>query len=124
MDVGISPVLATVAALLAVMGVVGVVLSLVLDRGRPLPARALQPVEMAPAEPVDTRTLAARGVAYRRGIYILIGLAVLTALEFLIAIALEGSVVFLFLAALIKAGLIIQYYMHLGQVWGEEEAHS
>jgi hypothetical protein len=52
-----------------------------------------------------------------------VGLAVLTALEFAIAAALEGSTVFLFVVALVKAGLIIQYYMHLNRAWSEEEAH-
>ena len=53
----------------------------------------------------------------------LVGLAVLTALEFAVASLLEGSVVFLFVLALVKAGVILQYYMHMDRVWSEEEAH-
>ncbi|HSR30945.1 MAG TPA: cytochrome C oxidase subunit IV family protein, partial [Anaerolineae bacterium] len=74
-------------------------------------------------EPVDEKTLAGRKAAYRQGLYVLIGLAVLTAVEFAVAFLLEGSVVFLFVLALAKAGVILQYYMHLGSVWSEEEAH-
>ena len=62
-----------------------------------------------------------RRAAYRRGVYVLVGLAVLTAVEFGVAILLEGSAALLFILALAKAGAIIQYYMHLNKVWGEEE---
>jgi heme/copper-type cytochrome/quinol oxidase subunit 4 len=87
----------------------------------PLPAKP--PEEEAPAEPVPEKVLTARSAAYRQGLYVLIGLAVLTALEFVIASLLEGSTVFLFVLALAKAGLILQYYMHLDNVWSEGEAH-
>jgi cytochrome c oxidase subunit 4 len=78
---------------------------------------------MKSSESVDKQSAAVRKGAYRQGIYVFIGLAVLTALEFVIASVLAGSVVFLFVIALVKAGLIIQYYMHLERVWSEEEAH-
>jgi len=80
-------------------------------------------VEMVPAMPEDPVALASRKAAYRRGIYVLIGLAVLTAAEFAVASLLDGSVGLLFILILAKAGVIIQYYMHLNRVWGEE-AHS
>jgi hypothetical protein len=86
-------------------------------------ARAAVAVTKAPAKPVDEKVLAARKAAYRQGLYVLFGLAVLTALEFAIAIFLVGSVVFLFVIALVKAGVILQYYMHMNRAWGEEEAH-
>jgi hypothetical protein len=53
----------------------------------------------------------------------LVGLAVLTVLEFLVASALGGSIVFLFVLALAKAGLILQYYMHVNLLLSEEETH-
>lgn len=65
----------------------------------------------------------ARRAAYRQGLLVLVGLAVLTALEFLVASALGGSIVFLFVLALAKAGLILQYYMHVHLLWSEEETH-
>jgi hypothetical protein len=61
-----------------------------------------------------------RKAAYRRGFYVLVGLAVLTAVEFGVALLFEGSAALLFILALAKAGAIIQYYMHLDKVWGEE----
>jgi hypothetical protein len=65
----------------------------------------------------------ARRAAYRQGLLVLVGLAVLTALEFLVASVLGGSIVFLFVLALAKAGLILQYYMHVHLLWSEEETH-
>jgi heme/copper-type cytochrome/quinol oxidase subunit 4 len=122
-----------VAGLLMIGGVAGVGVSLLLDKSahvedaeKPAPMRYTQAaaeVAKAPAKPMDPESVAARKAAYRSGIYVFLGLAVLTALEFGIALALEGSAVFLFVVALVKAGLIIQYYMHLNQAWSEEEAH-
>jgi cytochrome c oxidase subunit 4 len=122
-----------VAGVLMAAGVVGVALALLLDKSaqpeeaeRPMPMRFTQAATeavVAPAMPMDPEAVAARKAAYRSGIYVLIGLAVLTVLEFVIAAALEGSAVFLFVIALVKAGLIIQYYMHLNRSWSEGEAH-
>jgi cytochrome c oxidase subunit 4 len=90
-------------------------------RGREARAPALRP--RVPVRPISERALAERKATYRLGAYVLIGLAVLTALEVVVASVLEGSVVFLFVIALAKAGVIVQYYMHVNRVWGEEEAH-
>ncbi len=123
-----------VAGGLMAAGVIGVALALLFDRSLSEPvehARVRRPARPAAAAvvtrvaetPVDEKTLAARRAAYLQGILVLVGLAILTALEFVIATAAGGSVVLLFLVALIKAGLILQYYMHLRKVWGEE-AHG
>lgn len=122
-----------VAGLLMVAGVVGVGLALLLDKSakpeefeKPMRLRyapVAAEVVKAPVKPMDPEAIAARKAAYRSGLYVLVGLAVLTALEFAIAATLEGSVVFLFVIALVKAGLIVQYYMHLNRTWSEEEAH-
>lgn len=58
---------------------------------------------------------------YRQGIIVFIGLAVLTVLEILVAIGLDGPLVPLFVIALIKAGLIVNYFMHVYRLWREEE---
>ena len=79
--------------------------------------------EAIPAEAVDEQALAARKAGYRQGVMVLIGLAVLTALEFVIAVILQGSVSLLFIVVLAKAGLILQYYMHVNSVWSDERAH-
>jgi cytochrome c oxidase subunit IV len=75
------------------------------------------------ADSVDEGALAARKAGYRQGVMVLIGLAVLTVLEFVIAVILQGSVSLLFILVLAKAGLILQYYMHVNSVWSDEEAH-
>ncbi len=79
--------------------------------------------EAIPAETVDEEALAARKADYRQGVMVLIGLAVLTVLEFVIAVILQGSVSLLFIIVLAKAGLILQYFMHVNSVWSDGEAH-
>jgi uncharacterized membrane protein len=121
------------AGLLMLFGAGGVVLAVLLDRTPPEPMEHARPARIAearvkapavPAEPVDEKTLAARKAAYGKGIYVFVALAVLTGLEFVVASLLPGSTALLFLVAMIKAGVIVQYYMHLNQVWSAEEAHE
>jgi hypothetical protein len=119
MDIGdFGLVLVIAAGLLVVAGGMGAGLAFVFPRLFPLPP--LPAEEKAPAEPVSPEVLAARKAAYRLGIYVLVGLAVLTAVEFGVALVFEGSAALLFVLILAKAGLIIQYYMHLNNVWSEE----
>lgn len=119
---------------LYVLGIAAGLLLLALAMAAPLALAMkwlspLQPIKAAPApkaEPVaevDEAVAAGRRGAYQRGLIVFIGLAVLTAVEFGIALW-TGSTIFLFLIALIKAGLIVQYYMHLGKVLGGEEGHA
>lgn len=121
MNTDLGLILSVVVALLVLAGILGVLLALGPSKLIPRPP-APKPEE-APAEPVGEQVLAGRKAAYRQGLYVLIGLAVLTAVEFAVAALLEGSVVFLFVLALAKAGAILQYYMHVNKVWSEEEAH-
>jgi len=58
--------------------------------------------------------------AYRLGIITAVILAVLTVLEYWISVGLHGSAVFLFIIALIKAGVIVQNFMHIARLWREE----
>lgn len=46
-------------------------------------------------------------------------LAVMTAIEFMIAVAVEDTLLFVLLLVIgvAKAWLIIQYFMHFGQLW-------
>jgi hypothetical protein len=122
------------AGLLMLIGLVGTVLALLLEKATPLPAIAPEPVpKVLPRaaelveEAVEPERLAARlrkrSAAYRLGMMVLGGLALLTAVEFWIGAG-GGSVVFLFLIALVKAGLILQYFMHMAQLWGEGETHG
>ena len=54
-----------------------------------------------------------------RGYYVIIVLAVFTAIEFVIAVGMSGNfaATLLGLVALIKAALIIDYFMHFKQLW-------
>lgn len=58
--------------------------------------------------------------AARRGMMVFLALAVLTIAEFLVSQALEGATVPLLLIGLLKAGLIVQYFMHIYRLWREE----
>ncbi len=58
--------------------------------------------------------------ALNQGVIIFIFLAVLTALEFFIAIAMD-AVPLLVIVALVKAGLVIYYYMHIYKLNAENE---
>ncbi|MGD8791779.1 MAG: cytochrome C oxidase subunit IV family protein [Anaerolineae bacterium] len=122
MDLNFLWVLAIAAGLLILAGGMGAALAFLF--GRLFPIEAAPPPEAEEeAAPVPPQLLAARSEAYRRGIYVFGALGVLTAVEFGLALTTDGSAVFLFIAALVKAGLIVQYYMHLGQLVGEEESH-
>ena len=48
-------------------------------------------------------------------------LAVSTGVEFMISTFLTGTLLYLTLAAIVKAALIIYYFMHLAQLWRHEE---
>ncbi|GMR10095.1 MAG: hypothetical protein BMS9Abin28_0916 [Anaerolineae bacterium] len=56
--------------------------------------------------------------AYRMGVIVFLILAVLTAVEFYLA-SISGTVAGLFILALIKAALIIRYFMHVNRLWAD-----
>ena len=87
------------------------------------PAEAAVAVAPVPARgPEYVRYAAQRVASYRRGILVFLGLAILTALELFIALN-TGNLVPLLLVAMVKAGLILYFFMHITTVWSEEEAH-
>lgn len=57
---------------------------------------------------------------YRQGFFVFLALAVLTGIEMAIAIYLDNPAVPLIIISLIKAGLIVQYFMHIYRLWREE----
>jgi cytochrome c oxidase subunit IV len=57
--------------------------------------------------------------AFREGFAVLAALVVLTGVEYWISVA-TGSVVFLLIVAMVKAGLILNYFMHMAKLWHEE----
>ncbi len=60
---------------------------------------------------------------FHRGFYVLIALLVLEVFDYLVAIWANGSIPILFVLALINAALIVQYYMHISDVFSEEGGH-
>lgn len=59
---------------------------------------------------------------YRTGILVLIALAALTGVEYAIAVNLP-SIALLFLIAIMKAALVLYYFMHITSLWSEEGGH-
>ncbi len=64
---------------------------------------------------------AQQGAKLRLGWIVIGGLAVLTALEYWIAVSVHSTPLpYLAVIALIKAWLIVQYFMHVAQLWRKE----
>jgi caa(3)-type oxidase subunit IV len=59
----------------------------------------------------------------RRNSIVFVMLVVLTGVEFLLAVNLDNATVPLLIVALIKAALIVQYFMHIYRLRREED-HS
>lgn len=58
----------------------------------------------------------------RRGVLVFIALAVLTVIEYVIGTQ-ELPVALLWLVALVKAGLVLWYFMHLKRAFSDEGGH-
>ena len=70
-----------------------------------------------------TRARRARlSAAYRTGVMVLIWLGLLTAFEF-VANLMGVSTVAMFMIALVKAGIILQFFMHISSLWLEGGSH-
>lgn len=62
-----------------------------------------------------------------RGMVAIIVLAVFTALEYLVAVAIDSTtsvVTLLAVIALIKGVVILEYFMHLSKLWRGEGEHA
>ncbi|MFN3974783.1 MAG: hypothetical protein ACK4K2_05880 [Dehalococcoidia bacterium] len=60
--------------------------------------------------------------ALRRGLWVWIALIVLTVLEYiLMVVKAPGLIAYLLIINLADAGLIAYYYMHIAQLWRQEE---
>jgi len=62
----------------------------------------------------------------RRGLMVFVALAVLTAVEYVIAVSLTATaplLVLLALAAVAKCWAITVYFMHVSKLWRGEEVH-
>jgi caa(3)-type oxidase subunit IV len=58
---------------------------------------------------------------YRQNFFVFLVLVVLTLIEFFVAINLDDSTVLLLIIALVKAGIIVQFFMHIYRLWRPEE---
>ena len=65
---------------------------------------------------------------YMKSFLVLVALGVLTGLEYIIGTAdasdipvFSNNLIPLAAMAVIKAGIIINYYMHISRIWGDEE---
>jgi hypothetical protein len=70
---------------------------------------------------------AREAVAQRRGLTVFVALAVLTIVEYFIAVSLDSTqalVALLAVAAGAKCWAITLYFMHIYRLWRGEEAHS
>ncbi len=61
--------------------------------------------------------------AMRRGNVVLVALALLTIVEFYIALTIPSTVLLL-IAALLKAAVVVWVFMHVYRLWRGEEGHS
>lgn len=61
-----------------------------------------------------------QAIEQKRGLLIIIILAVLTAVEFGASVGLPNPNLLLAVIALVKAGLIVHYFMHVTQLWRKE----
>lgn len=59
---------------------------------------------------------------FRTGWWVFLGLAVLTAFEFVISGAVRSPVPYLTMTAVVKAGLIVMYFMHVARLWNRKGA--
>ena len=62
-----------------------------------------------------------KSAAYRLGLVTLAILAVLTIVEFFVAVYVE-SLILLFIIAIVKAAIIVRNFMHIARLWREEES--
>ncbi len=58
---------------------------------------------------------------YRQTLVIFIGLLILTLLESAASAQLQNALVVLMIIALIKAALIVNYFMHIYRLWRQED---
>lgn len=63
-----------------------------------------------------------KSAAFRNSIMVALGLAVLTIGEYFLALVYSGAALLLLLG-LVKAYLVVNFYMHISRLWTAEEGH-
>ena len=61
------------------------------------------------------------GSAVNTGLVVFALLAVLTVVEFVVAVSVDWNLPIIMAFAVLKAGLIVYYFMHVVRAWVEEE---
>jgi cytochrome c oxidase subunit IV len=61
-----------------------------------------------------------KAAVYRQGMITIAILFVLTVIEFWIGVNVESRLVLIFIIGLLKAGIIVQNFMHIYRLWNEE----
>lgn len=69
---------------------------------------------------MNTRKITKKGLALRRSVIVFLGLAILTAVEFILAKMSVPSII-LWIIALTKAGLVINFFMHISRLFQPDE---
>jgi cytochrome c oxidase subunit IV len=60
-------------------------------------------------------------VALRRGLWVFLALAALTALEYVVFLVVDsGNLPYMVVMNVIDAGLILYFFMHVAQLWRKE----
>jgi|UniRef100_A0A7C4KI76 caa(3)-type oxidase subunit IV len=72
---------------------------------------------------MEPKTSPSRPDELRRGVLVFVFLAILTAIEYFIGTH-ELPSILLWVIALVKAGLVIWYFMHLKRAFREEGEHE
>lgn len=71
---------------------------------------------------METSTDTQKKMELRRGVIVFVALAVLTVIEYFLGTH-AAPTIFLWLIALLKAGLVIWFYMHIQRAFREEGGH-
>lgn len=99
----------------------GILVLTVIMPGDPKTVKATEQVPVPARGPEYMQLTARRKSAYRLGIAVLLGLGVLTIIEFFMAAL--NSPALMFIMMVLKAALIMYFFMHIAMLWRTEEAH-
>ncbi len=72
---------------------------------------------------MDRSRDAALAAAQRLGLVVIVILGALTAIEWFVGTGLDRNIVPLAIIAVVKAAMIVWYFMHVFRLWRGEEAH-
>lgn len=70
-----------------------------------------------------TKTPQRKNRYFLQGYVVAFALAVLTGIEYVVAVSTWSSAILLFLLAILKAALVLNYFMHISSLWKTEEGH-